>query len=108
MKIHFENLKKKFKNCVKYQTHLIQQYLNEIILIKLKTIKKILKILLQKFKTFWKFMAKIWNNFKTFIEIFANFILKFIKIILKLEYLKFKINYEKRYWDFEYVDLLIL
>ena len=52
-------------------------------------------------------MAKIWNNFKTFIEIFANFIFKFIKIILKFEYLKFKINYEKRYWDFEYVHLLI-
>ena len=27
--------------------------------------------------------------------------------ILKFEYLKFKINCEKRYWDFEYVHLLI-
>ena len=32
----FRKFEKKFKNCVKYQTHLIQQYLNEIILIKLK------------------------------------------------------------------------
>ena len=75
VKNSFRKFEKQFKNCVKYQTHLIQQYLNEIILIKLKKSKKILKILLQKFKKYWKFMAKIWNNFKTFIEIFANFII---------------------------------
>ena len=53
---------------------------------KLEKIVKILKNLLQKFKKYWKFMAKIWNNFHNLYQkTFANFILKFIKIILKFQ-----------------------
>ena len=56
LKSHCENLGKIYK-CVKYQKHLIQQYLNEIIVLKIiLKIKKILKILLKKY---WKLIAKI-------------------------------------------------
>ena len=49
LKIHCDNLEKLFKLC-KYQKHLIQQYLNELILQKLKKqLRKFCKILLQKF-----------------------------------------------------------
>ena len=37
-------------------------------------------------KKYWKFTAKFEIIFKTFIEISANFILKFIKIILKFQF----------------------
>ena len=36
----FRKFEKKIINCVEYQTHLIQYYLNEIILIELKKLRK--------------------------------------------------------------------
>ena len=57
LKIYCEKLRI-ILNCVKYQENLIQQYLNEIILLKLNKIKKILKILLQKFEKISKSYGK--------------------------------------------------
>ena len=55
LKIHCKNFEKFCYNCVIYQKHLIKQYLNEIILLKLiLKIKKILKILLHKFEKILK------------------------------------------------------
>ena len=69
----FRKFEQKFKNCVKYQTHLIQQYLNEIILIKLKKLRK-----------FWKFYFKnsknienLWQKF----EIISKLLSKFLQIL---------------------------
>ena len=85
---HIENSLRKFwkkiLNCVKYQKHLIQCYFNEIILLKLKKIKKILKILLHKFEKNWKFMAKIWNNFQNFYQNFCKFYFKLYKNNFKI------------------------
>ena len=44
LKIHCNSYEKIF-NCVKYQENLIQQYLNEISLLKLKKLRTFLKIL---------------------------------------------------------------
>ena len=50
-------IRKKLLNCVKYQKHLTQQYLNKIIFL-IEKIEKILKILLQKFKKILKIYGK--------------------------------------------------
>ena len=76
----FENIENSFrkfeqnlKNCVKYQTHLIQQYLNDIILIKLKKLRK-----------FWNFYCKnsknienLWQKF----EIISKLLSKVLQIL---------------------------
>ena len=45
-----------------------------------------LKSLLEKFEKNWKFLKKFEIMLKTFIEISANVILKYIKIILKFKF----------------------
>ena len=81
--MHCENLEKKILNCVKYQKHLIKHYLNKIILLKLKILKK---FYCKNSKNIENLRQKFEIIFKTLIKIFANFILKFIKLILKFQY----------------------
>ena len=66
----FRKFKKKFKNCVKYQTHLIQQYLNEIILIKLKKLRK-----------FYCKNSKNIENLWQKLEIISKLLSKFLQIL---------------------------
>ena len=83
--MHCENLKQ-FLNCVKYQKHLIQHDLNKIILLKIKNLKIFCKFYCKNSEN----IENLWKKFeiilKTFIKIFANFILKLIKLILKFHY----------------------
>ena len=85
LKMHCENLEKNFLNCVEYQNHLIQYNLNEIILLKLKNLRKFWKFYCKIFEKYWKFMAKIWNNFQ-------NFYQNFLQILFKIHKTNFKIS----------------
>ena len=69
----FRKLENKFKNCVKYLTHLIQQYLNKIILIKLKKLRKFLKFNCKNSKN----IENLWQKF----EIISKLISKFLQIL---------------------------
>ena len=77
----------KFLNCVKYQKHLIQHDLNEIVLLKLKNLRKFWEFYCKNSKNIENLRQKFEIMFKTFIKIFENYILKFIKLILKFQYL---------------------
>ena len=90
--------------------NLIRQYLNEIILLKLKILRKFWKFLLQKFeKNIENLLQKFGKTFKTFIKFSANFILKFIKIILKFQLtLNLKYNASKDFGTSHMYTYLLL
>ena len=64
--------------------NLIRQYLNEIILLKLKILINFEIFIAKIRKNIENLLQKFGKNFKSFIKISANFIL-FIKIILKFQ-----------------------
>ena len=105
------SIKEKYlKNCVKYQENLIQQDLNEIILLKLKKLRKILKAKIRKnIENLWQKFEIIYQNYQNFIKISANFILKFIKVILKVSFtINLKYNASKDFWILHMYTYLFL
>ena len=98
-----------FKKLCCIPRNLIRQYVNEIILLKLKILRKFWNFYCKNSINIENLLQKFGKKFKTFIKISANFILKFIKLILKFQLtLNLKYNASKDFGTFHMYTYLLL